>query len=218
MTAAPHRVRHYLRPALLSTGLALGSLAFLGLSAAPPPTAPAGAPRAADDAEYEVDIAHSTLNYRIRHFGVSYFYGRINLPQGTFTLNAADPSKNRVEIAAEVINMDAGNENRNKFLLSPDFFNAREFPNTTFKSTSVKKIDATTWEATGDFTLHGVTRPITVRLTEYSEATIPKFGKRAGFVCTFMVKRSDYKVDMYSKDNVLGDEVQITAAIEGAHE
>ena len=207
------------RSAILVTGLAVGSLACLGLETASPLATALVASICTDDAEYDVDMVHSTLNFRIRHFGVSYFCGQIVKPQGTFLLNTADPSKNSVEITAEVANMNAGDENRNKFLLSPDFFNAREFPSTTFKSTAVKRIDASTWEATGDFTLHGVTKPITVRLTEYTQSpnAIPKFGFRAGFLATFTIKRSDFKVDMYVKDNVLGDEVQIIAAIEGGH-
>lgn len=203
-----------------SAAAILAATGFLGMSAAAP-RAGAPAPTATSLAqEFDVDIVHSTLNYRLRHFNVSYFYGRINRPEGTFLLDPANPSKSHVEISAELANMDAGDENRNKFLLSPDFFNGREHPKTQFKSTAVKQIDPATWEAAGAFSLHGITKPITVRITEYTESksAIPKFGYRAGFLCVFTIKRSDYGVDMYAKDGTLGDEVQITAAIEGAHE
>lgn len=209
---------------LLCLGTALGACA-LGLAAvgmviaSASGTAALGAGVRADQ-EFDVDIVHSTLNFRLRHFNVAYFYGRINRPEGVFLLNSADPAKSHVTITAELAKMDAGDENRNKFLLSPDFFNGREYPTAEFRSTSVKKTDDTTWEAAGNFALHGVTKPITVRLTEYAEtkSAIPKFGYRAGFLCVFTIKRSDFGVDMYAKDGTLGDEVQITAAIEGAHE
>jgi len=199
----------------LPGALALCGLVFATLGSAPvPATKTVPGPVAA--APFDIDIAHSTMNYRVRHFAVSYFYGRINAPEGTFLLDSADLPNSHVQVSIEVKNMDAGNDTRDKFLTGLDFFNAMEFPKTEFKSKSVKQLDKSTWEASGDFSLHGVTKPITVKLEEYTEAATTKFGYRAGFLCTFTIKRSDY--GMTSFMDQLGDEVQIIAAIEGARE
>lgn len=169
-------------------------------------------------APFTIDMAHSTLNYRVRHFGVSWFYGRINMPEGSFLLDASEPSASHVTITVELKNMDAGNENRDRFLIGPDFFNAREHPVATFSSTSITKIDDSTWEAAGEFTLRGVTKPVAVKLEEYTELQTAKFGYRAGFLCTFDIKRSDYGMDLFVSDGTLGDLVTITASIEGVRE
>lgn len=212
-------IAHHIRTAFVSTSAL--AIVIAGLNLGSPAEAPLPASSTAEvmtAAPLEVDLAHSTLNYRIRHLGVSYFFGRINMPEGTFLLDPNDPANSHVNISAEIKNMDAGNDGRNKFLTGIDFFNAMEFPKTEFKSTSVKQLDKTTWEATGDFTLHGVTKPITVKLEEYAETQTSRFGFRAGFFVAFTIKRSDYGMSNFMDENMLGDEVLIYAGIEGARE
>lgn len=172
----------------------------------------------AASAVFTVDPVHSTLNYRVRHFGVSWFYGRVNLPEGEFSLDPADPGSSRVRVVAHLKNMDAGDEGRDRFLQGPDFFNAREFPRAEFVGSGARRLDDGAWEVAGDFTMRGVKRPVTVRLEEYTEAQTTKFGYRAGFLCTFTIKRSDFGMDLFVKEGTLGDEVEITASIEGVRE
>lgn len=200
------------RPLLAFLGATL--LAAVAIAAAPRAAAPS-ALRAAEPAEFEIDVAHSTLIYRVRHFGVSNFYGRINGPSGSFLLDAERPEASRLSVEIEIKNMDAGNESRDRFLLSPDFFNVREHPKASFVATSIRPTAPGVFEAMGDFTMHGETRPITVRLDGYVEKATDRFGYRAGFECTFEVKRSDYGMDLFVKEGTLGDEVRITVAIEG---
>jgi len=197
---------------LILSACSAALLAYTG-SAVSAPVAPAtlqvkGAP-------FEIDSAHSTVHYRIRHFGVSNFYGRINAPRGSFKLDGADLAGSSISIEMEIKNMDAGNDSRNRFLLSPDFFNAREFPTASFKSTAVRAAGEGAFEITGEFTMHGVTKTLTVRAEEYTEATLAKFGHRAGFECRFALKRSDFGMNLFVQEGTLGDEVVIIAAIEG---
>lgn len=166
-------------------------------------------------AAYEVDMAHSMLIYKIRHLNVAYFHGRVKLPTGSFFIDKDNPENSTVHIIAEIKNMDAGNRSRDIFLKSPDFFNARDFPKAEFKSTTVRKVNETTYEATGTFTMHGVTKEITTTLEDYTEADTGKLGFRAGFEAIFTVKRSDFGIDKFVKEGTLGDEVRITAAIQG---
>ena len=75
-----------------------------------------------------------------------------------------------------------------------------------------------TYELTGSFTMHGVTRQINATMSEYTTLQTDRFGFRAGFECTFTVKRSDFGMDLFVEEGTLGDEVTITAAIEGVRQ
>ncbi len=197
-------------PALLL--LALVAVGAIGLSApslqATPASGIAGAP-------FDVDAGHSTIVFRLRHFGVAWFYGQIQKPTGTFLIDPNDLAGSELDLKIEIKNMDAGNRSRDQFLKGPDFFNAKEYPTATFKSKSIKQVDGATFEVTGVFTLHGVSKTVTVPLTDYAEASTTKFGYRAGFECTLTFNRSDYGIDQYVKEGTLGDEVRLIVSIEG---
>ena len=164
-------------------------------------------------APFEVDMAHSTLLYKIRHLEVTDFYGRVNMPEGSFLLDAENPSASSLEVTVQIKNMDAGNRSRDQFLLSPDFFNAREYPESTFKGKTFTQNDDGSWTVLGDFTMRNVTREVEVTLKNYAENDTEKFGYRAGFEAIFAVNRSDY--GMSTHHDSLGEEVKIIAAIEG---
>ncbi|NNF44974.1 MAG: YceI family protein [Phycisphaerales bacterium] len=191
----------------------LGGLLTLGLAPAPAPASPAATP--ADDAIFTIDAVHSNLIYRLRHFGVSNFWGRVNGPTGTFLIDDANLGGSSISIVAEIKNMDAGNDGRDRFLQSPDFFNVREFPTAEFQSSSITKKGEGLYEATGTFTMHGVTKPLTVTIEDYTTAQTTRFGFRGGFECTFTVNRSEYGMSLFVEEGTLGDAVTITAAIEG---
>ena len=88
---------------------------------------------------YKVDPVHSTSAFRIKHAGAPPFWGRFNEPNGTFMLDEADPTKSTFTIELKADNVDTANAKRDAHLKSPDFFNAKQYPAITFKSTSVKK-------------------------------------------------------------------------------
>lgn len=168
-------------------------------------------PNAAND--FTVDKTYSTVLFRLRQFGVSYFYGQLTKPSGAFLIDDDDLPSSHVHIIIDIKNMDSGDEERDRFLKGPDFFNAREFPTAEFKSSSVSKIEDGVYEATGSFTMHGVSKALTVRLDDVAEGPTARFGYRGGFECTFEVKRSDYGVDWFLDQ--LSDSVRITAAVAG---
>lgn len=172
---------------------------------------PASTAATADEAVYQIDPAHSSIVFAIRHFGIANFYGMVTAPTGTVLLDADNPVLD-VTILTKYVN--GGNDSRNKFLASPDFFNVREYPQATFKSHAIRKIDDTTYEADGTFTMRGVSRPLTVTLTGYGERTVEKFGHRCAFETTFTIKRSQFGMTTHLEDDVLGDDVTITVSIE----
>lgn len=194
--------------------LAVLAVAIIALALAGPPAgAMPGGPKAAA-VPFDIDGAHSTLLFRIRHFGVANFYGRVNGPSGTFLIDPANLEDSFIDVTVEIRNMDAGNESRDRFLMGADFFNAREFPKATFKSKSIRAVDGG-FEASGEFMMRGVTLPVTARIADYAESPTERFGYRSGFEATFDLKRSDYNMSKLVEEGTLGDDVRIIAAIEG---
>ncbi len=166
-------------------------------------------------AEFMVDPSHSVILFKIRHFGVTNFYGRVNNPTGKFLL-VDEPGASFVEIEVQTKFIDGGNDARNKFLAGPDFFNPREHPTATFKSREIKRIDESTWEAVGTFRMRGVDVPLTVQLQQYAEVSTSRFGYRAGFEATFVVSRSTFGMTTHLEENMLSDAVEITVSVAGA--
>ena len=161
---------------------------------------------------YKIDPAHTSIVFRAKHLGIAYVYGRFNEPTGSFVFDESSPAKSAIEIRAETKNIDTAVEKRDAHLKSPDFFNAAEYPMVSFKSTSVKKINETTYEVAGDLTLLGKTRPITVKVHATGAGKDPWGNFRRGFQTHFSIKRSDFGMDFMIGG--VSDEVNLTVSVE----
>jgi polyisoprenoid-binding protein YceI len=166
--------------------------------------APAAA-RAADN--YEIDPVHSMLVFRIKHMDAGVIYGRFNMPTGRFSFDEQNPSASSFQAQVKAADFDSGNEKRDQHVRGPDFFNAREFPTISFKSTSVKGGGSEPLVVGGDLTMHGVTKPVTATLQKIGSA-----GNRIGFEGSMEVKRSDFGIKGVQG---VGDEVRVIIAFEG---
>lgn len=162
---------------------------------------------------YEVDDGHTSVLFAVQHFNAAWVYGRFNDVKGTFTWDAAKPSDISFDVSIATTSVDTDSDKRDDHLRGPDFFSSKEFPTLTFKSKTVTKKDADTYTVTGDLTLHGVTKPITVDFDYTGEGKDPWGGYRLGLHATFTIKRSDYGITAMSDG--LSDEVRITVALEG---
>jgi polyisoprenoid-binding protein YceI len=161
----------------------------------------------------KVDPAHSFIVFQIKRFDVSNVYGTIAAPTGTVDINEADPAKSSVQVTAKAENINTGVRGRDDHLKRPDFFDARQFPDLTFKSTSTKKTADNVYEIVGDLSFHGVTKPITVQFKKIGAGnTNAMYGYRAGYEATFTIKRSDW--GMTTLADAIGDEVKLTVALE----
>jgi len=197
-----------------SIGLA-GALAWMGIwaSAQQAPVAQAPAAQAATQATtYKVDAVHSSVVFRVQHNEVSYFYGVFKDISGTVALNEKEPAKSSVDLTIKVDSVDTRNDRRDNHLKSPDFFNAGQFPTITFQSKEIKKLDGHNWQVTGDLTLHGVTKSMTVKFTTTGEKPDNRGTKRAGGETTFTINRSDFGMSFMIP--AVGDEVTLTVSIE----
>ena len=168
------------------------------------------AARAADT--FKIDPVHSSVLFGIKHLGITNFYAVFKDISGTVTFDQADPAKSSVELTVPVESIDSRNPKRDQHLKSPDFFNAKQFPTLSFKS---KKVEASgdTYKISGDFTLHGVTKPISIEFKKGLEGKGMEGEVRGGGETRFTIKRSDY--GMTFMQGALGDEVNIILSVEG---
>lgn len=187
-------IRHAIFPAI---ALALGFA-----------TAPAA--QAADT--YAIDPVHTAAIFKVKHLGVSHTYGRFNDVAGTIVFDAANPAASKVEITIQAASVDTFNQKRDGHLASPDFFDSKQFTTLSFVSSSFKKVDDQTFEVAGNFTLHGVTKPLTLSVVKVGEGKDPWGGYRIGFDAAFTIKRSEF--GMTKMLEAVGDDVAITFATE----
>ncbi len=173
----------------------------------------AGATSIAAD-EYGVDAVHSSVVFKIKHGGVSYFYGSFAGMDGKFRIDSENPSNTMVDVSVETASVNSNNSRRDNHLKSPDFFNAEQFPKLSFKSTGAEAGADGAVNVTGELTYRGQTKAITVPVTVTGEAQSSR-GARQGFHAEFTIKRSDFG-DTYGVENgSLGDEVTLIVSLQG---
>jgi polyisoprenoid-binding protein YceI len=165
------------------------------------------AARAADD--YELDPVHSMIVFQVSHLGASNPFGVFHGLMGAIMVDGDNPTS--LDISVPVDKLDMGNDRWTSDIKSADWLNAKQFPMVTFKSTSVTPGDAGTLTATGDFTLHGVTKPMTATITKIGTADF--HGHRMGFSTMFKVKRSDFGIT--TMVGPVSDEVTLMVNMEG---
>src|SRR5215469_17247126 len=161
---------------------------------------------------FKIDPFHSTIIFKVGHFGVGNVYGRFDTFSGTFALDQNDPSKDAVNVEIKTDSVDTNAPARDKDIKGPDFFNAAQFPTATFKGKSFKKIDDKTYEITGDFTLRGVTKPLILKTTLIGTGPGPKGETRTAAEATGTLKRSDFDVKAFLP--AVSDEVGLIIAVE----
>lgn len=195
--------------------IAAAGLAAVGFGPAPAP-APSVAPAAGTT--YEIDTVHTSTIFKIQHVGVSNFYGVFNKMTGGFNWDKASPESFSINATVDADSISTGNAARDGHLKKPDFFNAKEQPAITFKSTAVKKTGEGTFDLTGDLTLLGKTKPVTAKMVYVGEKDMgPQMGGyQAGFDVTFSIKRSEFGMTYGVAQGVLGDEVSLTIGLSGA--
>ena len=183
-----------------SLALVIGTLVCAGGSSA----------SAAD--EYAYDLVHSSVSFKARHLDISWIHGRFNEVEGKFSLDREDPSKSKFELTIKTDSVDTANKARDEHLRQPDYFDTKQFPTIEFKSTSTKAIKGG-YEVTGDFTMHGTTKKVTLVLLGGKEHDF-KGVKRVAFSTELSLKRSDYGFDK-NAIGPIGDEALILIDCEG---
>lgn len=163
-----------------------------------------------------VDPVHSVALFRIQHLEAGLFWGRFNALEGTVTWDLQPTSAPSFDVTAKVANADTGAEKLDQNLQGPNFFNAKEFPSITFKSTAATPAGDRHWRLKGNLTLRGVTREVEVDCVATGIGNGPT-GPKVGFECKLAIKRSDFgmKWGIEKPAKALGDDVKLVIAIEG---
>lgn len=194
-------------------------IAAVALAALPAAlTAVAPAPVEAAPAVWKIDPSHSGVTFEVRHF-FSLVPGRFTSFSGELTYDEAAPLATTVELEIEVSSIDTDNPKRDDHLRSADFFDAGNHPAITFKSTKVEAADQPDrYRVTGDLTMRGVTRPVTLDVEVLGFGPDAFGGTRGGFLVTGVVNRQDFGVTWNKKldqgGTMLGDEVKVSIPLE----
>jgi polyisoprenoid-binding protein YceI len=168
----------------------------------------------AQTSTWKIDSAHSGVEFRILHLGVSHVSGTFSKPTGVIHLDEKDITKSSVEATIDVSTLSTGNDGRDTHLKSPDFFNVAQFPTIAFKSTSIVK-DGGKLKLIGDLTLAGVTKPVTLAV---DGPAAPQKGMHdtivSGFSATGTLSRKDFNFGSKFGAPILGDDVTFTIDLE----
>lgn len=152
----------------------------------------AGSVQAADS--YAFDPQHTWVGFSINHAGWAKAHGKFAAVSGQIVIDRDDLSKSSVNVEIDTASIDTNFADRDRDLQGPDFFNAVEFPTMTFVSTAVEPTGDTTAKVTGDLTLIGVTKPVTLEVTFNGEKPLPWDANvfKSGFSATGTVLPADF--------------------------
>ena len=179
----------------------------------------AGAARSATET-FVFDKAHTLVGFRIRHW-LTKVEGRFRDFDGHIWLDRAKPETSKVDVTIQAASIDTGTESRDKHLRSADFFDVEKFPTITFASTKVVSKGKDLYEVTGDLTMHGVTKTITIPVRHTGFLNLGK-QEKAGFEMTIPINRKDFGIGWNRTADtggvMLGDDVEINVQVEANKE
>ncbi|MEE4450213.1 YceI family protein [Novosphingobium resinovorum] len=202
---------------ILASALGVASLGVaLTLGAAPIVAQQADSNAAAVQAgSYALDSSHTLVRFTVDHFGISEFFGTLPGASGTLSLDPKALASARLDVSVPVASVSTTNKTLDEELVSADWFDAAQYPVMRFVSTKVVKTGASTADVTGNLTLHGVTRSVTLKAT-FKAANVNPMKKvyTLGFNAVGTIKRTEFGVSKYAP--LVSDETQIaiTAAFE----
>jgi polyisoprenoid-binding protein YceI len=168
---------------------------------------------------WQIDPAHSSVEFTVRHMMISNVKGQFEKTTGTITTNGSDPASATIDATIDAASVDTRVEKRDAHLKSPDFLDVAKYPTITFKSTKVEAAGAGKFRVTGDLTLHGVTKPVVLDVeTAGPPIRDPMGNTRAGASATTKINRSDFGLKwnkaLEAGGVVVGDEVAISIDVE----
>jgi polyisoprenoid-binding protein YceI len=171
-------------------------------------------------ATFTIDPAHTSVTFKVRHL-LTKVEGTFRDVSGTITGDPKDPAHASVEFFIKAASIDTRNDQRDKHLRSADFFDVEKYPEITFKSTKIVAKGGDLYDVVGRFTMHGVTKEITVPVTFAGTIKDPWGGIRAGFSVALTLNRKDYGINWNKTLDqgglMLGDDVEISVEVEAVN-
>ncbi len=163
---------------------------------------------------WKIDPVHSGIEFKIRHLGVSNVHGTMSKPTGVIKLDEKDVTRSSVEATVNTNTVNTNEDARDKHLQSAEFFDSEKYPTITFKSTSLAN-NGGKLSLTGDLTMNGVTKPVTLALDGPAPPqTDGKGVTRSGFSATGTLHRTDFNFGSKYGPAMIGNDVQFTIDVE----
>jgi len=168
-------------------------------------------PRQAPAGLYQLEPHHTQVEFAIRHFGLTDYFGRFERASGTLSFDPSDPTKSAVDISIDTTSLSTTSPELNKSLQEPPIFDTGHFPTATFKSVSATRTGPNTGTVQGELTIKGITKPVTLNVTYNGSAPNPMLPKSVmlGFHATTTIRRSDYNMTGVMWSPFVGDEVKL---------
>ncbi len=167
---------------------------------------------------WNFDKAHSTIGFSAKHMLISNVAGKFEDYDGQVTFDGKNLEAGTVNLTINVQSINTDNGARDKHLRSSDFFDMEKYPTITFKSTKVVKGEGNNFKLTGDLTMKGVTKSVTLDCVLNGIITDPMGASRAGFSGTGMIKRHDFNIAWDNKlqdgSYIVGEDIAINLQIE----
>lgn len=148
----------------------------------------------AEDYVIDTEKAHAFIQFKVSHLGYSWILGRFNTFSGEFSYDEKDPAATRVKVDIDVTSVDTNHAERDKHLRSDDFLDVDKYPKASFVGTGFKELGDGKAELSGDLTMHGVTKPLTIAVNHIGQGDDPWGGYRSGFEGTTSFKLADFGI------------------------
>lgn len=142
--------------------------------------------------QWRVDPSHTNVDFAVKHMMIATVRGRFAEVDGTVRLDPSNIGASRVEVSIKAASLDTRVADRDAHLRSADFLDVEKYPEITFRSTHLERTGSDHLRIAGDLTIHGVTRPVTLEVTEEGQGKDPWGGERAGYSATTTIDRRDY--------------------------
>nr|WP_275936612.1 YceI family protein [Labilithrix luteola] len=168
--------------------------------------------------DWNIDTAHTAINFSVRHMVISKVRGRFAKYSGTIRLDDGDVTRSSVDVSIDASSIDTGVADRDTHLRSPDFFDVENFSELRFRSKRIEQIEKTRYRVIGDLSIRGVTREVSLDAEYGGRATDPWGNERVGFVAKTTIDRSDFGLTwnqaLEAGGILVGDRVEIDLDVE----
>lgn len=167
---------------------------------------------------WDIDAVHSSIGFTVRHMVVSKVHGQFTKWGGTLELDPENLTASKIDITIDAASIDTRDEKRDGHLKSADFLDVEKQPSITFKSKLIEKKSADEYRMTGDLTIRGVTRDVTLDVEFGGRAKDPWGGDRMGFTAKGKIDRKDYgakwNAALEAGGLLVGETVDLTIEVE----
>jgi polyisoprenoid-binding protein YceI len=172
--------------------------------------------------KWKFDTVHSSVSFSVRHLMISKVHGSFKTWSGSLETDDANPANSKVQVSIDAASIDTKEPQRDDHLRSADFLDAANHPKVTFESTGVQKVNDEHFKVSGNLTIHGVSKPVTLDTEYFGRQKDPWGGERAGFSAKTSIDRRDFglvfNIPLEGGGFVVGEKVDITLDVQAVKE